>query len=411
MTQPTANDVLSRRLTIVFTAKTARVFVSGLVSIITPVYLAALGYSALYVGLSILAIVASNVASNILLTRYEARFGRRNFLYLFSALMLAGGLLLFTTTYLPLIFFAFLIGNISTTGTEAGPFQSIEAGILPRLVAPNRLARSFGVYNLLGYGAASFGALAASVPAYYQDGLPIFRLLFLVFGLVGMFLLLLYAGLGDIEASKADGQGSQGLSKTARSDVNKLSSLFFLDAFGGSFVTQSLLSYWFFISYHVSLAGLGDIFFVVNLITAASIFGATIIAEKLGNLRTMVATHLVSNVFLIAIPFAGSLAAALALLVMRQSVSQMDVPTRQAFMAEVFDERSLVAANATTNTFRNIGGLFGGPISGVLYSMGALAYPIAVGGASKIAYDLSIFASYRHRVPSRSGEAHPATST
>jgi predicted MFS family arabinose efflux permease len=294
---------------------------------------------------------------------------------------------------------AFFIGNISTTGTEAGPFQSIEAGVLPGLVPPARTNRIFGVYNVLGYGAASIGALAASIPGYLQNGLEVFRLLYLVYALVGLTLLVLYLGLGDIESPKEPaGRQSGELSPRARRDVARISALFSVDAFGGSLVSQSLLAYWFYLTYHVSLADLGIIFFVVNVAAAVSIFAASVIAERLGNLRTMVFTHLTSSVFLTAIPFGGSLTLALLLLFVRQSLSQMDVPTRQAFMAELFDPKDLVKANATTNTFRSVGSLFGGPVSGVLYAAGLASLPILAAGVSKIIYDLAIYSSYREEV-------------
>jgi MFS family permease len=387
-----ASNTLAR----IFVAKTARVFASGLLSVMTPIYLDLLGYSSVYVGGFVLVIVSSNVFSNLVLSRYEGRFGRRSFVLLFSGLMVAAGLLLSLTTSTALLLLAFFIGNISTTGTEAGPFQSIEAGVLPSLVAPARLNRVFGIYNVLGYGAASIGALAASIPGYIQDSLPVFRLLYLLFALIGLVLFLLYLGLRDVEAPKTSaGERLGQLSAKARMDVARLSALNSVDAFGGSFVTQSLLSYWFFLVYRVSLADLGVIFFVLNVVTAISIFAASLIAETFGALRTMVATHLVSSVFLTAIPFAGSLTVALLLLFLRQGVSQMDVPTRQVFMAQLFDYRDLVRANATTNTFRSIGSLFGGPISGVLYAVGFASVPIVTAGVSKILYDVAIYSAYR----------------
>jgi MFS family permease len=390
------NPMASVNLTRILVSKASRVFVSGLLSVMTPIYLDSLGYSSTYIGVFLLAIVASNVFSNLILSRYESRLGRKSFLLLFSGLMVPAGLLLSLTTSTPLLLLAFLIGNISTTGTEAGPFQSIETGLLPGMVPPGRINRIFGVYNVLGYGAASFGALAASIPGYLNDGLTGFRFLYLVYGLVGLLLFVLYLGLRDVEIPRAGfpKHVDQSAPKVKK-DITRLSALFSIDAFGGSFVTQSLLTYWFFLVYKVSLAELGAIFFVVNIITALSIFGASLIAERVGNLRTMVTTHLVSSVFLTVIPFAGSLGLALLFLFLRQSVSQMDVPTRQAFMAEVFTAQDRVRANSTTNTFRSVGSLFGGPISGILYAIGLVALPIATAGVSKIIYDFAIYSYYR----------------
>ncbi|MDA4118063.1 MAG: MFS transporter, partial [Thaumarchaeota archaeon] len=317
-----------------------------------------------------LAIVASNVLSNLALTRYEGRLGPKFFLLLFSGLMVASGLLLALTASTLLLLLAFLIGNISTTGTEAGPFQSIETGVLPRAHAMGGINRVFGYYNVLGYGAASLGALAASIPGYANDALTIFRLLYLTYAFVGALLFVLYLGLGDLEGAKTGpAREADQPSPKVDEDMERISLFYSVDSFGGSFVSSHSSRIGSLV-YKVSLVDLGVIFFVVNLVTTLSIFGAALIAERVGNLKTMVVTHLVSSVFLSVIPFAGSLTLALLFLFLRQSVSQMDVPTRQAFMAEVFNAQDLVRANSTTNTFRSIGGLFGGPISGVLYATG-----------------------------------------
>jgi predicted MFS family arabinose efflux permease len=385
------------RLLYLFVSKAARVFVFGLVSVMTPVYLASLGYSPVYVGVALMIIIAGNVFSNITVTWYGNYFGRKRSLALFSFLMFLSGILLYSTVYLPLMLVALFVGNISTTGTEAGPFQSIETGVLPMLVNEKRKSRAFGVYNLIGYGASSLGALAASLPAYFGDRLVVFRSLYLLYGMVGLLLLVSYRQLSGIEVPR-NGQKHHGLEDiavTARRDISKLSIFYSIDAFGGGFVSQSILTYWFYLTYSVSLENLGGIFLITNIITAISTFGASILAEKLGNLRTMVYTHLVSNVFLIIIPFAGSLTGALFFLFLRQSVSQMDVPTRQAFMAQIFNDEDRVSANAITNTFRSVGSLFGAPITGVALEMGFASMPLLAGGFSKIIYDLSIFASYR----------------
>jgi len=376
--------------------KASRVFVSGLLSVMTPVYLALLGYSPTYVGVFLLAIVASNVVSNLVLSRFESRLGRKFFLLLFSGQMVASGLLLSTATSASLLLLASLIGNISTTGTEAGPFQSIEAAVLPGLGARIGVNKIFGVYNVMGYAAASLGALAASIPGYSNDSLTVFRLLYLSYAFVGVLLFVLYLGLGELEGLRdRPARETYRPPSKVNKDIARISALYSVDAFGGGFVTQSLLTYWFFLVYKASLADLGVIFFVVNVITTISIFAAALIGERFGNLKTMVATHLTSSLFLTAIPFAGSFGTALVLLFLRQSVSQMDVPTRQALMAELFDARDLVRANSTTNTFRSLGGLPGGPISGILYAAGLVGLPLVAAGVSKVLYDLAIFFSYR----------------
>ncbi len=294
------------------------------------------------------------------------------------------------------MFLALFLGNISTTGTEAGPFQSIETGIMPSMVSESRRGRTFGVYNLIGYSASSLGALASSLPSYFRETMIAFKSVYLAYALVGLLLFAVYLGLKNIEASgRKPGLGHMTMS--GLNDLKKLSLLFSIDAFGGGFVTQSIMSYWFYLAYHVTLKDLGAIFMAVNIITALSILAAPFVAERIGNLRTMVFTHLISSAFLIMIPFAGSLAGSLLFLFLRQSTSQMDVPTRQAFMANIFNENERVSANAVTNTFRSMSSLPGSPIVGLALSSSLLFIPYIVGGGAKALYDASIFLSYRKR--------------
>ena len=388
-----------QRLHYIFISKASRTSVASLLSILTPIYLARLGYSALYVGVGLTAILAGNAFFNILLTWYGDYLGRKRSLLIFSLLVVVSGVLLSSTIFLPLILLGLFLGNISTTGTEAGPFQSIETGVLPILEPEERRNRAFGVYNFVGYGASSIGAFAASVPDYFQDSLLASRLLYLVYGLVGVLLLVIYRRIGNIE-SQETGPKKIGLGNVrpeARRDITKLSFFYSIDAFGGSLVSQFVLSYWFNQVYKISLSSLGEIFLAVNVVTAFSTLAAPVLAEKLGNLRTMVSTHLLSNVFLIMVPLAGSFLAAIAFLFLRQSISQMDVPTRQAFMAQLFTDEDRVPANAVTNTSRSLSGTLGGPLTAVMFMAGASSLPILTGGFSKILYDVLVFRSYRKR--------------
>jgi len=389
-----------QRLFYIFISKASRASVSSLLSILTPIYLTRLGYSALYVGVALTTILAGNAFFNIILTWYGDYLGRRRSLLVFSLLVVVSGVLLSSTIFLPLILLGLFLGNISTTATEAGPFQSIETGILPILVSKGKENRAFGVYNFVGYGASSIGAFAASAPDYFQDNLLGSRLLYFVYGLIGILLLVVYRKVKNIESQETGPRkiGTGNVRPEARRDITKLSLFYSVDAFGGSLVSQFVLSYWFSQVYKVSLSSLGVIFLVVNVVTAFSTLAAPVLAERLGNLRTMVSTHLLSNVFLIMVPLAGSFLAALVFLFLRQSISQMDVPTRQAFMAQLFTDQERVPANAITNTSRSLSGTLGGPITAILFSVGAASLPILTGGFSKILYDLLVFHSYKNKV-------------
>jgi MFS-type transporter involved in bile tolerance (Atg22 family) len=352
------------------------------------------------VGIALTAILAGNAFFNIILTGYGDYLGRRRSLMIFSVLVVISGALLSSTISLPLILLGLFLGNISTTGTEAGPFQSIETGVLPILAPKEKENRTFGVYNFIGYGASSIGAFAASTPDYFQDSLFASRLLYLIYGLVGLLLLAVYRKIGNIEAKETGPRkiGLGNVRQEARRDITKLSFFYSIDAFGGSLVSQFVLSYWFSQVYRVSLSSLGAIFLAVNVVTAFSTLAAPVLAEKLGNLRTMVSTHLLSNVFLILVPLAGSFFGAVTFLFLRQSISQMDVPTRQAFMAQLFTDQERVPANAVTNTSRSLSGTLGGPLTAIMFMIGTSSLPILTGGFSKILYDVLVFRSYRRKV-------------
>jgi MFS family permease len=381
----------------VYLAKGARVYVSGLLSIIIPYYLGILGYGLFFQGAALVAILAGNAFSNLAVTFLDARVGRRRLLLFFSLMMTAAGAVLVSTTSAPALIVACFLGNVSSTGTEAGPFQSIEAGVLPDLVSEGGEVKAFGRYNLIGYSAAAAGQLTSAVPGILGNNVLSFQLLFGAFGLAGLMLFAVYSRLRGIDSGGPTKPGLGNLGPGARRDVVRLSGLFSADAFGGVFVSTYVLSIWFHATYGLQLTSLGPLFFVASVIAAASTYGAALIAERIGNLRTMVYTHLVSSTFLLAMAFAGSLLLATAFLFLRQSLSQMDVPTRQALMAEMFNSEERVQAYAVTNTLRSAGSFVGGPVATAILGLGSVTGLLFAGGGAKIAYDLAIFAAYRTR--------------
>ena len=381
----------------IYVAKGGRVFVSGLLSISLPFYLKSIGYGPFFQGLALVAILAGNAVSNLAVTYLDARVGRRRLLQAFSVLMVAAGAVLAVDEAAAAMLLACLIGNISSSGTESGPFQSIEAGVIPDLSGEGSSVRAFGRYNMIGYSAAALGQLASSGPGILGDSAAAFHVGFAGFAAVGVVLFAVYSRVGGLEASRAVRPGLANLSPQARKELVRLSGLFSLDSFGGVFVTTYLLSIWFSSTYGLQLEYLGPIFFVASLVTAASAYGAAIIAVRIGNLRTMVYTHLGSNALLIFMGLAGSLPLALLFLFLRQTVSQMDVPTRQALMTEMFQKEERVQAYAVTNTLRSVGSFMGGPASAVFLGLGVVSALPFAGGITKIGYDLMTFASYRKR--------------
>ncbi len=382
---------------LIYLAKGVRVFVSGLLSIVLPFYLTILGYGGLFLGLALAAILAGNAFSNIAVMYLDASVGRRRLLQSFSLLMVLAGAVLALTTSALLIIFACFVGNISSTGTEAGPFQSIEAGTLPDLAPAGASVKAFGKYNLIGYSSAALGQLASAGPGALGNSHLAFQAVFVGFGLAGAVLFGVYSRTRGLNSGHAVRPGLANLGPGARRDVTRLSALFSLDALGGVFVTTYLLSIWFHSTYGLKLEALGSIFFVASVAAAASTYGASVISLRIGNLRTMVYTHLVSSGLLIMMGLAGSLALAVIFLFLRQSLSQMDVPTRQALMTEMFQREERVQAYAVTNIARSTGSFVGGPVAAGILGLEAVAAVPFVGGGVKIAYDLLTFASYRKK--------------
>ncbi len=388
----------------VYLAKGSRVFVSAMLSLLVPLYLHVLGYTDFMVGAALVAILSGNALSNLALSRFERALGRRRTLLLFSGLAAVSGLTLAVSSYVPaghegeaIILAACFFGNASTTGTEAGPFQSVEAGVLPELAGSKEPVKAFGKYNLIGYASSAAGSLAAGSPGLFSDQIGVYAGLFTVYGLVGALLFAIYLNLEGLDSRDEGRPEVVAIGPAARRDLDRLSFLFAIDAFGGSFVSQYVLSYWFRLTYGVPSTGIGTIFAVTNIIVVVSVYAAAVLATRLGNLRTMFYTHLVSNLFLVAIPLAGSVWGSLALLFLRQSASQMDVPTRQALMAEMFGRDERVKAFALTNTARTIGTLAGSPATTAMFALGLLSGPIFAGGLSKMIYDFSIFGLYRRK--------------
>ena len=381
----------------IYYAKGVRVFISGLLSIVLPFKLTTLGYGPLFQGLVLAVMLAGNAFSNIAVTYLDASVGRRRLLQSFSLLMvLSGGLLALGTSAWPIIIACF-IGNISSTGTEAGPFQSIEAGTLPDLAPEGASVKAFGKYNLIGYSAAALGQLASAVPGALGNAHVAFQGAFAGFSVVGAALFVIYSRTAGLDSGRAIRPGLSSLGPDARRDVTRLSTLFSLDAFGGVFVTTYLLSIWFNSTFGLQLEALGSIFFVASVAAAASTYGASIISLRIGNLRTMVYTHLISSGLLILMGLAGSLGLALVFLFLRQSLSQMDVPTRQALMTDMFQREERVQAYAVTNIARSTASFAGGPVAAGILGLEAVSAIPFVGGGVKIAYDLLTYSVYRKR--------------
>jgi MFS family permease len=336
-----------------------------------------------------------------------------------AALMVLAALLFAATRNFYLLLLAAVVGVISPSGNEVGPFLSIEQASLSQLVPDRRRTGIFAWYNLVGSFATACGALAGGGLSQLLQGLgysPLlsYRIVVLGYGVIGLVMIALFARLSPTiegpghrprQAPAGDPPGNPmprrflGLHRS-RGVVFRLAALFSLDSFAGGFVIQSLVALWFNLKFGVEPAVLGAIFFGANILAGVSALSAAWVAGRIGLINTMVFTHLPSNVLLMLVPFMPSLPLAVALLLLRFSISQMDVPTRQSYTMAVVapDERS--AASGVTGVARTIGASFSPVLTGIFISNPAyLALPFVLAGGLKIVYDLALYFNFRSVKP------------
>jgi len=324
---------------------------------------------------------------------------------------------------LPALVIASITGTLSTDPNESGPITSLEQAMIGEAPAATRV-RVFGRYNAIAYLTGAVGSLAAGGPAAFRHlfpGLPANQRFLLVFPVIAVIAATLAGRLtGAMEGSLADGKRSARREEAGRRSeprrplgsigiIRRLAALFALDSFGGGFVVQSFLAFWFQRKFGASVATLGLVFFGAGLLQAASSVAAARLAGRIGLLNVMVFTHLPSNALLVAVPFAPNLTVAVVLLLCRFALSQMDVPTRQAYLATVVEPDERTPAAAYTNTARYASRPLGPVAGGALMQHVALAAPFVAAGGLKILYDVALYGLFR-KLPLSAGEPSPSPS-
>jgi MFS family permease len=381
-------------------------FAYGGLAVILVLYLAALDGTA--VGLILSLTLIGDIGISLWLTTHADRLGRRRVLISGAVLMTAAGLVFAVTDVFPLLLLAATIGVLSPSGNEVGPFLAVEQASLSEVTAGGNRTSVFARYNLAGSIATTAGALGAGLAitalrARGFDLLASYRLILIGYAVVGIAQALVFSRVSsEVEAGRASPAETSIASRLgihrSRENVLRLAALFTVDAFAGGLVMQSLIAYWFHVTYGVSEAVLGGIFFVANLLAAASALAAAWIARRIGLINTMVFTHLPSNVLLILVPLIPNLELAILVPLARFSISQMDVPTRQSYTMAVVDPDERSAAAGLTGIARSTGAALSGNVAAPLMgSPGLAALPFIVAGGLKIAYDLALWALFRAR--------------
>lgn len=395
---------LNRDGRLLFAARCVRLFGFGLISVILVLYLAQLGISDPEIGLLLTLTLLGDTAISLAITTAADRVGRRVMLLVGALLLaLAGGVFGLTNNFW-LLLGAAIVGVISPSGNEVGPFLSIEQAALSQVAPDERRTAVFAWYNLAGSIATALGALAGgtAVDLLQRLGfsaLESFRAVLLGYAGIGLLLAGLFLLVSNrIEHTPAEGHRAGpvllGLHKS-RGVVFRLSTLFALDAFAGGFVVQSIAAYWFHVRFGVSASTLGAIFFGANLLAGVSALEAVSLARRIGLIRTMVFTHIPSNVLLILVPLMPNLALAITVLLLRFSISQMDVPTRQSYTMAVVDPDERSAAAGITGVARTAGAALSPSLAGLLLAVPALiSAPFLISGGLKIVYDLLLYRGF-----------------
>ena len=389
---------IERDLRIILGIQGLRAFGYGFASVVLGAALADSGLSAAEVGLVFAAILAGNALVSIAVGVLGDRIGRRrSYAILLTAMAVAGVAYAWSDALWVLIPVA-LTGSLSTDANESGPLTSLEQAMLGG-VDPELRARVFGRYNAVAYLAGALGALGGGGPSLFRGWFPAVPadqrwLLVLTAAAAGS--LLLVRGLSPAIDARTERVGRP-LTRS-RGEVTRLAALFGLDAFAGGFVVSTFIVFWFGRRYGASTELMGLVLFGSGLLQGASSIASGWVATRIGLLRTMVFTHLPSNVLLMLIPVMPSLGLGIAALLARSALSQMDVPARQAYVTALVDPSERTAAAAFTNSARYVVRPLGAASAGALMQRVAVGAPFLVAGVLKSVYDLLLYARFR-RVP------------
>jgi MFS family permease len=392
---------VDRSAWLLLAARSLRGFCDGFIAVLLPAYLLALDFAQLTVGLISSATLVGSAIATILVGLLGNRYPQRALLLFAASLMTATGLAFASLSSLwPLLVVAF-VGTLNPSSGDVSMFLPIEHARLAESARSDARTVLFARYSLVGALSAALGALLAGFPDWFAahssvSALQAMRAVFIFYAVTGLFICLLYLRLPKREPHAATVRAPLGPS---RGIVTRLALLFSVDAFAGGLLVNSLLTLWLIQRFGLSLAAAGQFFFWAGLLSAGSQLAAAPIARRIGLLNTMVFTHLPSSVCLIAAEFTPSLPLTLVLLLLRSALSQLDVPTRSAYVMAVVTPPERPAAASFTAVPRSLAAAVAPTIAGGLLGAGLLGTPLIACGALKIAYDLALLVAFRHIKP------------
>lgn len=388
---------VERSAWLLLAARSLRGFCDGFIAVLLPAYLLALGFEQLTVGLISTTTLIGSAVATILVGTVGNRYPLRALLLVAAVLMTTTGLAFASLSSLwPLLVIAF-VGTLNPSSGDVSLFLPLEHARLAESAASDARTALFARYSLVGGLSAALGALLAGLPDWIAahtsaSALQAMRAMFILYAFAGFIICLLYARLPEREPHVSTVRAPLGPS---RGIVTRLALLFSVDAFAGGLLVNSLLTLWLIQRFGLSLGAAGRFFFWAGLLSAGSQLAAAPIARKIGLLNTMVFTHIPSSVCLIAAAFTSSLPLTLTLLFLRSALSQLDVPTRSAYVMAVVTPPERPAAASFTAVPRNLAAAVAPAIAGGLIGAGWLGAPLIACGALKIVYDLSLLYAFR----------------
>jgi MFS family permease len=388
-------------------ARTLRSVGDGLTSVLLPAWLLALGHSELEVGVLATAALVGSAALTLAVGLGSHRLAPRRVLFAASGLLLLTGLGFATASTFAVLLLVAFVGTLNPSGGDVSVFLPTEQALLAETVAPSDRTALFASYNVCAGLAVALGALAAGLPAWLaaQTGTDLAhtaRVAFAGYGLLGVATALCYRRLTSSSraAPEEDAQrpaASRRALGESRGIVLRLTALFSLDSFGGGFAINAILVLWLLERHALSLGWAGAAMSAAALLSALSQLASAPLARRIGLIRTMVFTHLPANAFLIGAAFAPNGGAAVACLLARAALSQMDVPARQAYVMSVVRPEERAAAASVTNVPRSLAAAVSPALAGAMLAASSFGWPLVAGGALKIVYDLLLLAGFRHR--------------
>ena len=387
---------MTRDARLLFLTRFTRLFAYGALSVVLVIYLTGIGLGESQTGMILSLTLLGDTLVSLALTTQADRIGRRRILITGAVLMVGAGLTFAWTRNLFFLALAGTIGVISPSGNEVGPFLPIEQAALSQVSLARGRTEVFAWYTLTGALATAAGSLFAGLltQAFASE-----RAVIYLYAAMGLLLAVLFrTASAAVEVHREPGARAPktllGIGSSRRV-VLQLSGLFAIDAFGGGFVVQSFAAYWFYLRYGVSPAALGGIFFGANVFAGLSALVASRIAARIGLVKTMVFTHLPSNVLLILVPLMPNLPLAIAVLLLRFSISQMDVPTRQSYIMAIVAPEERSAAAGVTGVARTTGAAIAPIFAGLLFARPSLInLPFFIAGTLKIVYDLLLYRAF-----------------